>query len=290
MKITRNLLGGAAALLLVPSVLAHHVDTALSYIDGHNVLASVTHYRLGSAQDVGFPGILLNGTEHHPGTRWALSDGASFQVSDAHGASQTVTFHAADFIDIGSATVDEILNAANAQLTLARLEAQNSFFNVQGTVGGPASSVTVSEGAQGALGVLGFAPATVLGREDLTLDLSIPADHGHGHEAAHHDLAHNPYVLLMSTTDTSFQIGEHTVPLGRDLAMRRGLRLISNGVLPTFAANLDATADAQATFDMSLVDLAFPTSPSEIYFAYIVFSKDHAQVEFVSNRFTLRLQ
>ena len=94
----------------------------------------------------------------------------------------------------------------------------------------------------------------------------------------------------MSTRDSSIQLGEHVLPIGRDRTTRLGLRLVDTGALPSFQGHLDANADAVATFDTDYLDLMFDTVPSEIYFAYIVFSMDGSEIEFVSNRFTLRVQ
>lgn len=293
MKSTKTLFVAAAAVLTATASLAHHVDTPLSYIQGENILGEVTYYHGGPQQ--GFPGYILSTQEHHPHSRWAIPAGSSFSVVDEANVTQTVTFQATQFADMSAATMPEITSAINAQLTHSFAEAHNSFLHFRSAGGGVASTISVNDGASNPLSVLGVTPATTAGQEDLVLDLSIPGG-GHHHGEGKHggggqlDLAHHPYLVLMSTRDGSFQIGHHTVPIGRDRTTRLGMRLIKVGATPSFQGVLNHNSDAVATFDTSYLDLMYDEMPSEIYFAFLVFSQDGNEIEFVSNRFTMHIQ
>ena len=64
--------------------------------------------------------ITLNGLESQYAGPFALADGQTLEVSVDGGATQTVTFNTADFVDITEATTTEVVAVLNTQLTGAQ--------------------------------------------------------------------------------------------------------------------------------------------------------------------------
>lgn len=283
MKLRSLFLG--AAVVIAGVALAHHVPVPLSYIAGEEILTEVV-VRLGADQP-GVPAYKLARGEHEH--HIALAHGDSFWVIDGLNPAQRVEFRAEQFADIDHADEHEVVDAINAQVSVAQAFSQNSYFGFRGMLGGTNHKLRLEDGVGSPLSKLDFDMDQVLGRNTVDLVLSIPADH-HGAASAHEGLEHHPYLLLASATDGASLFKGATIPLGRDGTMVKFFRNTANGALAGFRGNLDDNADAAASLPVQqLAQLLGPTPPSKVYFAYVVFSMDMAEVEFVSNRFTVNI-
>jgi len=128
-----------------------------------------------------------------------LSDGASFSVSDGEGGSETVVFQSSQFADIDQASMDEVIDAINGQLTIGHALMDTDMLMVRGVAGGPDAMLTLTDGPGSPLAALAVPAATMMGTEDIELLLDteaagMPMDEGEAR------FMHLPYFLAMSHT------------------------------------------------------------------------------------------
>ena len=267
-----------AAALLAPALAAQSVsgEKALTAACCEKFLTELVYYqKLGN---VGVPAYTMNMGD----MTYNLSHGSSFSVSDGAGQTEEVVFDAADFADIGAATMDEVMDAINAQVTGSEAMVDSGMLMLRGLQGGPDAELTLAEGTGGALATLGFAADTMMGAEDVELKLITDV----GDAPMEHHLAGHTYMLVMSTTAGETQAAGKTVPLAIDETTLLGLRAIEFGLLPGFVGTLDQNGEALATFDTALLKKMFPAgAPDELYFSFVVFDPGLTSLEFASNRF-----
>lgn len=277
----RSILATAGAACLAAPAFAHHVTKTLSYARGPEVVESVTYFN--RFDNRGVPAYLLANDEHFDS--YALVDGTSIVIADGLGNTQTALVTAAMFPDIGHATIDEIVEALAPQVTIANVGEQNGFLLVEGLAGGSTGHVGVSAGAGNLLAQLNLPATTVVGEADIPLLLS------HFEEGANPpDYAGHPYRIFASTTAGTSLIGGRQIPIRFDRTTRHVARLTQLGALPAFAGHLSATEDARAAFRAEAIPALFGANPpTQIYFAYAIYSMDGSQVLFTSNRFTVNL-
>ncbi|MFN0242367.1 MAG: hypothetical protein ACKVWV_05685 [Planctomycetota bacterium] len=283
MSIRKQAWIAGGVLALGTTLFAHHVTQALSYMHGPRILSEIKLFH-GSSAD-GVPPYVLSLEEHGHHDHFALSDGASFTLSDESGNSNTVTFHAADFVDISKATVDEVVDALNSQLTLAVASEGNAYFHLQGLRGGFTSRLSLADGPGSPLAVLKFGLGTQAGEEDVRLVISTPAP-----TQTVPDLSGLPYLVVASTTAGSTFMNGVEVPIAFDATTARVYRMTRLGYFGTFRGLLNSTGDAFAAFDTNLLGTVFPTgTPSKLYFAYVVMGPN-GSVVYSSNRFTVNFE
>ena len=268
----RNTLIAATALGLGALVFANHVAVPLSSAFGTEVLTDITFHQ-------------LEGVPHYrvtEGEVFQVPTGATFFLSDH-------SDHSDEIVLAGGAMTDaEVVAAINAQATMAVASIQNGHVVLESHAGGAATLLNVQEGT-GGLAALGFAGGPGFGSDDVELTLSIPGAHEHGsdHEGG---FAHHPYVLIASATAGTTQAGALEVPVAFDQTTTLFLRATRLGLLPGFLGELDHGGDASATVGGEVLGQLFPAGlPSELHFAFGVFSQDGSTLEFVSNRFTVHI-
>lgn len=96
---------------------------------------------------------------------FTLADGMQLSVRADGGATQTVTFNAADFADITNATAAEVAAAINGQLTGLTAADVGGAVQLQSDSSGASSSLDVDDGAGGPAAVLGLSTTITLGSE-----------------------------------------------------------------------------------------------------------------------------
>lgn len=213
-----------------------------------------------------------------------LSDGASFSVSDG-GASQTVVFQSSQFADIDQASMDEVIDAINGQLTIGHVLMDTGMLMVRGVAGGPDAQLTLTDGPGAPLAALAVPPATILGTEDIELLLDTEAA-GMAMDEGEAQFMHLPYFVAMSHTPGTTDVLGAQVPIAIDTTTLLGLRATQFDLLPDFVGEIDHHGMANATFDTKLLAKLYPSgTPASLYFAFVVFSADFSRIVFVSNRF-----
>jgi hypothetical protein len=273
-----------AVLVGAGAALAHHIAVPLSHVSGPEIVQRVKLYHQPANE--GVPAYAVASEEHDH--EIALAHGDTFVVRDASGASETVVFDAADFVDISHATDAEVVAAIDAALTIADAESQNGFLLLHGIEGGVQAQLELEDGAGSPLAAMHLSSPAVVGAESVVMTLSIPADE-HGTDEA--DLAGLPYLLFASATEGSFEFAGETIPIGRDAVTGAFVRAIRDGALPAFFASLDADADARANLSLEQIETVLGgVVPTELRFAYVVFSADFTSVEFVSNAFVVDVE
>jgi hypothetical protein len=201
-------------------------------------------------------------------------------VAAGSGASERVTFEAAQFADIAHATPEEVRDAINAQLGVGKALVDSGMLMLRGMQGGAGAAITLADGPGSPLGQLGFASGTLTGTEDIELRLAT------GLDDAADALDRHPFLLVVSTTPGSVQVAGHTLPLAIDATTLAALRAAELGLLPGFIGELDEHGDALATFDTALLPALFPAgTPERLYFAFVVLSPDLTGIELTSNLF-----
>ena len=267
-----------AAALLAPALAAQSVsgEKALTAACCEKFLTELVYYQ--KLDNIGVPAYTMNMGD----MTYSLSHGSSFTVSDGAGQTEEVVFDAADFADIGAATMDEVMDAINAQVTGSEAMVDSGMLMLRGLQGGPDAELTLAEGTGGALATLGFAADTMMGAEDVELKLITDV----GDAPMENHLAGHTYMLVMSTTAGETQAAGQTVPLAIDATTLLGLRALQFGLLPSFMGTLDQDGAAHATFDTALLKKMFPAgAPDELYFSFVVFDPGLTSLEFASNRF-----
>jgi len=280
--LNKKILLGVGALALGASVFAHHIAVGLSSQFGGEIVDQIVFYE--NAQTFGVPAYALGSSAHH----FHLTDGDTFFVSDGNGASDEITIRAEDFADMSDASMEEIVAAIGAQLSVAQVTTVNNTLTFHGTTGGDTSSITLSSGAGSAMADLELSPGTAFGSKDIGFTLSVPADHEHGDEDHIDDFAHAPYVLVGGLTPGVTPIDGVEIPLAVDTTVLNFLRATKTGLLPGFVGELDDNADASTSFPSALLSKFFPNgTPDELHFAYVVFD-GHGEATYASNRFTVK--
>lgn len=284
MQLTKKSAIGAGVLSLAGLALAHHVPVALSYVEGENVLKEITVYLNGGIAGVPPTVLSLTETSHHIS---GLAHGESFQIQDHSGAVQTVVFDQADFTNIHHASDHEIVDAINAQITIAQASAQNGHFVFEGRLGGgEATDLTLIDGAGSPLQDLSVVGSdghrrTRVGFDDVTLTLSAPAGE---------PLEGQPYILFASDVAGDWHRDGHVIPVLPTATMRDFYNATLDGRLSTFVGQLDDNADGTAVLPLdTLRDLLGPNPPAEIHLAYVVLTPDGSSIDFVSNQFTIHI-
>jgi len=217
-----------------------------------------------------------------------LMDGSSFTVTDGASVTEAVTFHAGDFADISAATADEVAAAINAQLTIGEAFHEDGMLMIRGHVGGPAGTLELTDGNDSPLQMLGFAPGTMTGTEDIELRLATQLQDMDGGVTP--GFPDHPYLVVMSATEGNVQVAGHTLPLAIDATTLLGLRATELGLLPGFLADLDGEGGALTQYDTALLPKMFKSgTPDHLYFAFVVFKPDLSGVEYISNRFSVQV-
>ena len=278
---------GAAALATIAvavigiTALAHHVDQPLSYIHGENVLDEVNV--MHGVDLRGIPAYVVSADEFE-GT-FALADGDEFFVTDSQGNEEEVHFHDHDFVDIGNATPDEVLDAINKHFTLGVAFEHNGYLVIEGlTEAGEASSLTLTDGAGSPLDALHIAPGTYVGEKHLELVLSTPRER---HDGA---FAHHRFLMLASATEGSSRVQGMDLPVELDELSFRVFDAIERNQLPELKGRLGHSGDGIARITDGRIERAFEAAGDvdELYFFYVVLEEDEDRIAFVSNRFTVR--
>ncbi|MGQ0552898.1 MAG: hypothetical protein ACT4PU_06730 [Planctomycetota bacterium] len=277
----------AAAALMPPTPIA------LSAACCENFLSEIVYFDL--VGNKGVPPYTMN----EGGMRmesFMLEEGDSFSVTDHDGATETVTFTAAQFADLEAATMDEVMDAVNDQLSIGRALMDSGMLMLRGAAGGAGSELTLVDGAGAPLAELGFAEDTMMGAEDIELalathfgDMGMGGGMGDGEEGGA-ELMHLPYLVAMSATPGSTTALGHEIPLAIDNATHLGLRATQFGLLPGFVGELDHGGAAMTAFDTALLPKMFPGGhPERLYFAFVVFSEDLSEIVYVSNGFQVEI-
>lgn len=263
---------------------AHHINVALSYPQGPEILEEIHYIKNGLA--VGVPPYHLTTAEVDHHAIFQLADGDGFQLVGPGGQQETITFDAADFADIGNAEIGDILDVINAKSQLAVAGDPNGYVMLRGVDGGAGSSLELIDGPGAPLSKIGFLDGVLSGSDKIPLELSVPL----GDSPI--SLIGHPYVMFVSATPGSFGLGGKTVPIGLDGSSMVFLDLsLSHPGLRNFRGRLNTTEDSKAQLDPNLIDLVYGSAtPSEMYFAYAVFAPDFKTVEYVSNAFTVHIQ
>ncbi len=254
--------------------------------DGEEILTEVVVYHQPVSGNFGVPPYVGAFGEHDHSV--GLDEGDSFSFATQSGVVETVTFHAADFADIGAATDHEVVAAINAQLVTGEALTQNGYFFFRSFEGGAQSGVSLFE-ENGGLAKLNFAPQSHSGSDAIELTLSIPLEDGHGHEHDHASsgLEGALYYVLASDELGSFDFLEGHLPIAMTPTMRKFYAAARQGLLPGFIGNLDDNADAFASVPVDLLQpILGPELPEALYFAFFVIAPDAPEVAFVSNVFT----
>jgi hypothetical protein len=276
----QTLLASGSLLCLAALAFAHHVPVGLSHVSGSEILSTVVYFTSGGT--FGVPAYKVGAVEAPDhGEAVGLVDGDSFSVMNQAGVTETITFSAADFGDISTADVHDVVHVINDKASLFEALDTNGYVVLQGLVGGDSASLDVSDGLGGPLSKLGVTGGTALGADELALTISIP-------DPAL-NLAGAPYLTLLSATDGSFTVQGKVIPIGFDSLTSVWLPFARSGAAPGFAGNLDANSDASAELTATQFQQAFGGSgyPDKLYFSYVVFTPGTLQIAYVSNRFTV---
>ena len=267
-----------ALLATAPGLAAQSVsgEKSLTAACCEKFLTELVYYQqLGN---VGVPAYTMNMGE----MTYALTSGSGFSVTGAAGTTEQVVFDAADFADIGAATMDEVMDSINAQVTGAEALMDSGMLMLRGLQGGSDAELTLAEGTGGALATLGFDADTMMGAEDVELKLITDV----GDDPVDNHLAGHTYLIVVSTTPGETPAAGKVVPLAIDDTTLLGLRAVQFGLLPGFMGTLDEKGEALATFDTALLKKMFPAgAPDELYFSFVVFDSAATTLEFASNRF-----
>ncbi len=283
MKVRKLTMAAAAVAGMGALALAHHVAVPLSHLMGEDILTEVVFYT--DTGTFGVPPYVHGDVEIAHGTPIALSVGDSFSIQDEKGQIETIVFDSGDFATPGFIYIEDLVATIAEKATLADAFFENGYVFFRGFEGGAGQSLELVDGVGAPLSKLGVAQSLQLGSKNIDLEVSVPADEP-GDD--HTDLGDHPYVVLASTKDGSFSFGGFQIPLGVDVTFVTALDLALDGALPGFVGNVDDHGDASVTLDGGLLEQAFTGgAPDELYFAFVVLSKDLSEVEFVSNRFTV---
>jgi hypothetical protein len=288
MQSTTVLRGLAASALLGSLVLAHHVSTPLSVLQGPDVLSSITYYVQQSSFGVAPHQRTLDEVDHH--ASFDLSGGASFLVDLGAGeVPEQLALGANEFVQPGAVHLDALLAALNAKSQKADFFDANGYVFARGQVGGASAQLGLQEISGSLLVQLGFPTGLQFGSDALQLELSIPAPGSSGAPAI--DLGGRPYLLLASTSTGSFTAFGKQIPLALDASLTGFLDAALGGLLPGFVGVLDAQADGQARIEKALFQ-SVPAEqlPNALHLAYVVLKADLSGIDFVSNRFTVSIQ
>lgn len=255
---------------LAALALAHHVPVGLSYLEGPEIMSTITVFKSTST---GIPAYVVSHDEVDHVI--AVPVGASFQISDGLGNNDFVTIPNT-FPDPNNAHLDDVVDELNEQLSVATLREENGHLVFEGKNGGASAQLQLSEGVGGALASLQFSNGTVNGKNNIPLVLSIPAE-------KKLDLSGHPYFLLASSTLGTTVIGNKHLDIVLDTTTSQFLRATKAGVLPGFFGVLNATSDASTTLLPSLLPNQVG---AETYFQYVVLTPDLTSIAYVSNVFT----
>jgi hypothetical protein len=283
-NLRKSLLIGAVALGVTGiAAWANHVSTPLSYIAGPNVLSRVSYF-----EETGIPPLAIGNGEFEEGEVLSFAPGDSFVIR-SNGHEETITFQAADFADFDSVTPEEALARIDAKSALAAASLDNFHSLFSGLQGGDESLLELIDGSGSPLLELKQSGGLYSGSRNIRMDISIPSDHHGDGDAEHGGLENHPYLLLASTTDGSFLLRGEQVPIGLDATTARFLFWSRfPNALPGFMGRLDDNEDSEALLRRNVMSFLLRNSPrEELYFAFVVFSMDLRDVEFVSNRFTV---
>lgn len=280
--------GLAASALLGSLVLAHHVSTPLSVLQGPNVLSSITYYAQQDSFGVAPHQRTHAEVDHH--ASFDLSSGASFLVDLGAGqAPEQLVLNANEFAQPGHVQLGTLLATLNAKSQKADFFDANGYVFARGLVGGASEQLALHEVSGGLLAQIGFQAGPQFGSDALQLELSIPAPGTSGTPAI--DLAGRPYLLLASTSTGSFSAFGKQIPLALDAALTGFLDAALGGALPGFTGVLDAQADGEARIEKALFQSVQAASlPNALYLAYVVLKPDFSGIDFVSNRFSVTIQ
>lgn len=276
-------LGAGSLVALAAIALAHHVPVGLSHVSGTEILSTVVYYTTGGT--FGVPAYKVGAAEAPDhGEAVGLIDGDSFSVMNEAGQSETITLAAADFTDIATADMHDVVHVINDKATLFEAIETNGYLVLQGLTGGDAASLAVTDGLGGPLSKMGVTSGTELGADELALTISIPDPLL--------NLAGASYITLISATDGSFTVQGKTIPIGFDPLTQVWLPFVRSGAAPGFKGNLDGNSDAAALLTATQLQQAFGSTsyPDRLYFSYVVFTPGTAQIAYVSNRFTVDFQ
>jgi hypothetical protein len=273
-------LGAGSLVALAALALAHHVPVGLSHVSGSEILSTVVYFTTGGT--FGVPAYKVGAAEAPDhGAAVGLVDGDSFTVMNEAGQSETITLEAADFTDISTADMHDVVHVLNDKASLFEAIETNGYLVLQGLSGGDTASLAVTDGLGGPLAKMGVTSGTELGADELALTISIPDPLL--------NLAGASYVTLISATDGSFSVQGKTIPIGFDSLTQAWLPFVRTGAAPGFKGNLDGNSDASALLTGTQFQQAFGSTsyPDKLYFAYVVFTPGTAQIAYVSNRFTV---
>ncbi|MCB9834139.1 MAG: flagellar hook-associated protein FlgK [Planctomycetes bacterium] len=95
-----------------------------------------------------------------------LSAGASFDISVDGGANQTITFSAAQFADISSATAEEVAAAINGSLVGAQAEVVGDRLVIRSASSGATSGLSITDGSGSPAAALGLATGPAAGQDN----------------------------------------------------------------------------------------------------------------------------
>ncbi len=286
----RALATGAVLLVAGASgLLAHHVCQPLSSILGSNILASVPFYT--QTASFGVPAHRLSTQEFDHGDTIALQDGASFQVQNGAGMTESITFSASDFPDISQAEVEEVAAVISAKSQLLEASVTNAYVVMRGIQGGAAAAIQLADGVGTPLAKLTVPEGTSTGASEVVLDISIPAPLCNHPNMPAGPVAGFPYRVLVSQNLGSSTYFGATTPLALTKVSRDFLRIAAGGHMPGFLDVLDANEDGLATLPGFVLDRYFGDQyPDKLYLAFVVMSPDQTKVEFVSNAFEVDFQ
>ena len=171
MKQKQILFGLAVAIGGVAS--AHHLSAGLSYKQGPEVLTNVNYFQ--ETSEAGIPAYHLSQGEVQHGAVIPLAEGDGFTLTGTGGVTEDVVFQAADFADIASATVEEIVQVIAAKSALAEASEDNGYLVIHGDHGGgSATSLELQDGPGTPLAKLSFGESTLAGSDTLDLEISVP--------------------------------------------------------------------------------------------------------------------
>jgi hypothetical protein len=263
---------------------AHHVEVALSHLQGAEALDSVVfHVQSGN---FGIPHYRLSVVEFDHHHEFDFDHGDRFIVSDGSGATETIVLEAQDFIggmggDIDHVHMHDLVDVVNDKSSLIELSEQNEKLVVQGLVGGAAAAINLVDDQGGPLSKLTVAPGVGFGADNLDMVVSVPSESGL-------NLPGQPYFTLVSATPGTFGFGGKDIPLAFDSLSANAFLLAAAGQLPGFFGVLNGNSDAAFQINGQLFSNV--QAGAKLYLAYVVMSNDLSQVDFVSNPFTINYQ
>jgi len=284
---SRSILIVGAVLLAGATVFAHHIQVGLSSVFGTEILSEVVFHTASVKFGVA-PHVL--GTGDHT---VKLSAGhSSFAITDTNGNTQTIDIDGSAFANPAVVDLHEVVEQIEAQLTVAEVTITGNTLVFRGKDGGSTSTLTLADGPGAPLAALEVVPGLTSGADNIELSLSIPLpEENEDAPGEILDLAHHPYVVVLSTTEGSTGVGGFQIPVAFDAVTELGIRATNLGLLPGFFGQLDANSDALVTFDSDLLAKLFPAGlPAKLHFAYVVLDPAFSKIEFASNRFDVVIE